>query len=376
MSAASERAAAESIRGEPGPALGYVPALDGLRGIAVLMVMAFHANLSWTRGGFLGVDVFFVLSGFLISRLLLEERARSGAISFGRFYLRRALRLFPALAVLLAVHVAAALLWLEEPRRGWVLSDVWTCASYQINWWRAFAPRPGLALSPLDHTWSLAAEEQFYLVWPLGLAALARLGGARAVAIGAALGAFASALWSIRLWDPADFHRAYFGLDAHAHGLLIGAAFAAAALGRTPRRSSGALRAVGPLALLAIVACTVLARLNQPALQLGGYVAFALATVLVLRDVLAGGVLARALAWAPLVWIGRVSYALYLWHAPLLWALRVGAPSLDEHTRLALYLLGSLALAALSYRFVELPFLGLKHRFAAAPSSVRAPAGL
>ena len=294
MSAASEPVPVESSRVEPRPSLGYLPALDGLRALAVLMVMAFHGGLGWARGGFLGVDVFLVLSGFLISRLLLEERAGRGRISFSRFYARRALRLFPALGALLAVHLASALLWLEDPQRGWVLSDAWTCASYQLNWWRAFAPRAGLALSPLDHTWSLAAEEQFYLVWPVALAGLARLGGARAVAVGAALGALASALWRVQLWDPADFQRAYFGLDAHADGLLIGATFAAAGWPAAVPRSNGLLRAAGPLALLGIAACGALARLNQPALQHGGYVAFALATVLVLRDVLAGGVLARA----------------------------------------------------------------------------------
>lgn len=354
--------------------LGYQPALDGLRAIAVLMVLAFHAGLPWAVGGFLGVDVFFVLSGFLITRLLLEERDGTGRIAILRFYGRRALRLFPALFALLLVAGASALLWLETPQRDWVLRDLWTTAAYQINWWRVFAPREALALSPLDHTWSLAIEEQFYLLWPISLAALARLGGPRAVALGAAAGALGSALLRALLWESGGITRTYFGLDTHADGLLVGAAFAAVTLStlpaRAPRRAAlraigpAGQRAIGPAALLLVLGSAGFVQLEAGALHRAGYVAFALLVVLVIADVLEGGLLARVLAAPPLVWIGRVSYGLYLWHWPVWWTLRFAAPSLGAGVTLAIYVATSFALAALSHRLIERPALRIKDRLA------------
>jgi peptidoglycan/LPS O-acetylase OafA/YrhL len=348
--------------------LGYQPALDGLRAVAVLMVLAFHAGLPWAVGGFLGVDVFFVLSGFLITRLLLEERGGTGSIAVLRFYGRRALRLFPALVALLLAACACALLWLEAPQRDWVLRDLWTSAAYQINWWRVFAPRNPLALSPLDHTWSLAIEEQFYLLWPVSLAALARLGGPRAVALGAAAGALGSALLRALLWESAGLTRTYFGLDTHADGLLVGAAFAAATLSALPAQAPrrGALRAIGPAALLLVVGSAGFVRLEAAALHMAGYVAFALLVVMVIADVLEGGLMARVLAAPPLVWIGRVSYGLYLWHWPVWWTLRFGAPSLGAGATLAIYVAASFTLAALSHRLIERPALRIKDRLAPA----------
>src|SRR5450432_4085461 len=219
--------------GEAAPALTearYIPALDGLRALSVLAVLAFHAEVTRAPGGFLGVEVFFVVSGYLISALFLNELRLTGAISLPRFWLRRARRLLPALFALLAAALLLALVLapdaLDETR-----SDSLAALFYASNWWQVVhhhsyfmaVERPPLLL----HLWSLAVEEQFYLLWPLAIALLGR--AARRWLLPMALfGALASALWMAWLFDPSlDPTRVYVGTDARLSGLLLGSALAA-----------------------------------------------------------------------------------------------------------------------------------------------------
>jgi peptidoglycan/LPS O-acetylase OafA/YrhL len=328
------------------------------------MVLLFHGDISWMRGGFLGVDVFFVLSGFLITRLLLEERVASQGIALLRFYGRRALRLFPALAVLLVVITLYAVLFLPSPQQGWTLHDVWTSALYQLNWWRVVDVRNAYAISPLDHTWSLAIEWQFYLIWPLVFLVLYRVGGVRGVAIGAIAGAVASALLRAVLWETSGLTRTYFGLDTHADGLLIGAALAAltVAVLPSPATNRGIRRAAGPVALVAILGFGLFSRLHGNGLPRGGYLVFALLVTVVIVDVLSTGPLSRALAVSPMVAIGRISYGLYLWHWPVFFVLRYEWTALGFWPTFVMYLAASFALAAFSHRFVERPARRWKDR--------------
>jgi peptidoglycan/LPS O-acetylase OafA/YrhL len=210
-------------RGRDKGEMGYLPGLDGVRALAVLGVLLYHADLTWISGGFLGVDVFFVLSGFLITSLLLEEFDRSGRIAFGRFYLGRARRLLPALILMLVVVSAVVAIFFRDAAAS-LRADVVASMLYVNNWWYVlndasyfeFIGRPPL----LKHLWSLAVEEQFYLVWPL-MAFVAMRGGGRAAVRWLALGlAVASTAWMIVLSvsngfpEYADPSRAYFGTDA------------------------------------------------------------------------------------------------------------------------------------------------------------------
>ncbi|HEY1116399.1 MAG TPA: acyltransferase, partial [Acidimicrobiales bacterium] len=203
----------------------YWPALDGMRGVAVLLVIAYHGERSLApRGGAIGVTMFFTLSGFLITTLLLRERASTGRIGLGRFYWRRALRLLPALVTLVAVTSAYALVTDNHER---TLGAALPVLLYVGNWVRTLHDTEGLGL--LEHTWSLSVEEQFYLVWPLavlGAAALvSKARQAEAVLALAVGGSLASLLWRLQLWDAEEPRwsaaRLYNGTDAVADQLLV-----------------------------------------------------------------------------------------------------------------------------------------------------------
>ena len=225
-------------------------ALDGLRGLAVLAVMAYH--LGHLSGGFLGVDLFFVLSGFLITSLLLGEGARKGKVDLRRFWVRRARRLLPALAVALVAVVVAARIWLDHSTLPALRIDALATAGYVANWRFAtqaaggyFAADP----SPLRHTWSLAIEEQYYLVWPLvvvaGMALARRRSRRPAVVVGvvAGVGATASALWMAAHAGVWSTDRLYLGTDTRLVAPLAGALLACALQGRTSAPSPGLRRA-------------------------------------------------------------------------------------------------------------------------------------
>ncbi|MDQ3589442.1 MAG: acyltransferase family protein [Actinomycetota bacterium] len=344
----------------------YMPGLDGLRALAVLAVIAYHLQPGWAQGGLLGVGVFFTLSGYLITDLLLGQRDAVGHLRLGNFWLRRARRLLPALFLMLAVVVAWVTL-LDRSQLPALRGDVLAAALYVSNWWNIFrhasyfsnfGPPP-----PLDHLWSLAVEEQFYLVWPfllwLGLRYVRgryRLAGLTLV--GAALSATVMAL----LYQPGvDPTRVYEGTDTRAFGLLVGAALAMV----WPSRRLGAGLSVRRRLLLdgaGVVGLVVIAlliwRTDQYSVFLyrGGMVLLSVATVLVVAALAhPASWLGPALGWKPLRWLGVRSYGIYLWHWPII---VLTTPTEQRGVNLSLGVLqvgATIAVAALSWRFVEEP---------------------
>jgi peptidoglycan/LPS O-acetylase OafA/YrhL len=293
--------------------LGYVPALDGLRGVAILLVVAYH--FFGLQGGFFGVDVFFVLSGFLITTLLLEEHFDCGRISLRRFYARRARRLLPALGCVLmfSLLVAAANLQAGLTEFAWVRAKaVAACLFYAGNLVRAFGHQLPIELSPF---WSLGQEEQFYIVWPALLIVVLRF-RVRPARLAVALLSVGSLVivWRIALLvSGASTDRVVFGPDAHSDGLLFGAALAAA-------RFSGSLRIKRAAARSAAagVAVVVILSVFVSGTRLGymiGYPAIEVASVGLIVAAIAGS---RLLSWRPLVWVGTISYGLYVWQGPVL----------------------------------------------------------
>ncbi|HLZ37365.1 MAG TPA: acyltransferase, partial [Mycobacteriales bacterium] len=205
---------------------GRLRALDGVRGLAVLAVLFFHAGMPWAHGGFLGVDTFFVLSGYLITVLLLREWRETGGVSLRRFWARRARRLLPALLLVLAALAAYAATLPTEVRPR-LRGDALATLGYVANWRFIFSGQSYFDQfsqpSPLRHMWSLAIEEQFYLVWPLVVFACLRLGrGRRRILVGvAAAGVVVSTLVMAALYDSTDPSRAYYGTDSRMHTILI-----------------------------------------------------------------------------------------------------------------------------------------------------------
>ena len=345
------------------PTQGYHRGLDGLRGVAVLSVMLYHSGV--IRGGFLGVDVFFTLSGFLITSLLLEEHAATGTVDIWRFYVRRALRLLPALLVFL-VFWGGMLLALTPPSfwplaGGYVLAVLCYVANWTVIYW--------MPIGIFGHTWSLAIEEQFYLVWPVALVLLVRwVRRPTRIAAVLTLAAAASLAWRLSLaLAGASFPRIYAATDTHADGLLIGAVLAVLLAGGWlgvggsggVRRRVAAVSAIG-LAGLLLTAAPV------PGHAYGVSALAALATAgIILHIGTHGSLVARLLECRWLANVGRVSYGLYLWHFPVFVnfeVLRVpgetAAPLLPS--ALAWAVTGAAALA--SYFLIERPFLAYKAR--------------
>jgi peptidoglycan/LPS O-acetylase OafA/YrhL len=346
--------------------LRYQPALDGLRGVAVLAVMAFHGGISWMTGGYLGVDLFFVLSGFLITTLLLREWAGSGGIALGAFWGRRVRRLFPALALLL-VGVALYAHFVADPATVPSLRwDGMASLVYVANWRFVFAHQSYFsgftAPSPLRHVWSLAVEEQWYLFWPPLLVLLLRRFRASVrtlLVVIAGLAAVSIGLMVITTLGTSDTSRAYYGTDTHAQTLLAGAALAVI-LHRWPvtsRRARGAVQALGVAG--AAVVTVMLWRVPGTArwMYRGGFALFALAGAAVVAGAMMprAGVLKRALRVRPLVWVGKVSYGLYLWHWPVNVWLNPSRVHLGFWWLLGLRTVVAFAVTAASYYLLELP---------------------
>jgi peptidoglycan/LPS O-acetylase OafA/YrhL len=283
--------------------------------------------LPWLQGGFLGVDAFFVLSGYLITGLLLDEHSMAGRIDLGRFWLRRARRLLPALLVVVgvvAIWTSVAAVPFELALRR---SDLLWTLFYGANWHFIESGQDYFAQfaspSPVLHTWSLAIEEQFYAFWPLITLAALRFGrgSSRAIVAVSAVGVVLSAVAMALLYDPGDPSRAYLGTDARIHELLIGALLAAALrAGVRPPRRLASVAAGG--AILAILAAFVLVADDRAAYYFGGSVAFGAAVAALLWgiDTAPGAAVARVLSIAPMAWIGRISYGIYLWHWPMVLA--------------------------------------------------------
>jgi peptidoglycan/LPS O-acetylase OafA/YrhL len=345
-----------------GPRLGYRPALDGVRGLAIAIVVAFHA-FGWPGGGTLGVDLFFVLSGFLITTLLLEEHGGTGSINVRGFYGRRARRLLPALfamlAALLLLAVATAVLAASFPSR--LVFGVGAALTYTSN--VVVATDPSAMPAALLHLWSLAAEEQFYILWPLLLVALMRVGHVRLVGrVLVALLALAVLYRLQLLVSGASVDRLYYGPDTHADSLLVGCLFGCwFASGRLPSIvSSDRARKVSiALALILIGASAVFIESIPSRLAYGLQLlptGFAVvAAIFVVCAAMGDSAVARALSVGPLVFLGRISYALYLWHLPLLVAL--AGVDRDFGLRSGVAVAAALGVAIASRYFVELPFL-------------------
>ena len=353
---------------EQGSALGYRPALDGLRAVAVGAVVAYHLDGRGLRGGFLGVDTFFVLSGFLITTLLLLELERTRHIALVAFWGRRLRRLLPALLGVIAAVAVAAWFASSAAERASLRGDSLAGLFYVANWRFVASGQSYFDLfsapSPLRHLWSLAIEEQFYLVWPLvvlGAAAIVgrRPGWTRAVVgVLAALGAGAS-IWAMaHLFDGDDPSRAYYGTDARVHTILIGCLLAVLVLHRRPRtRVAGAVvQGVGVVALVGVVLAYATVSDRGAWLYRGGSVVFAVAVAaVVLAAAQDEGVLVRVLGVGPARVIGRMSYGIYLWHWPVIVWMTPARVHLDGTALTAARLATTLGVATLSYHLLEMP---------------------
>jgi peptidoglycan/LPS O-acetylase OafA/YrhL len=360
-------------------AAGRWPALDGLRAVAVAAVVGFHFGV--VPPGWVGVDIFFVISGFLITTLLLEESQRLGRISVRRFWARRALRLGPAL--LCAIAFAFALSWLctSAARHDTATGLPWVLL-YSGNWVRAIGPN---SLGLLGHTWSLAIEEQFYLLWPLVcvvLVARARdLTKAAVVVSGLALADAVYLMFAMQHWGSI---RAYYGTDTRAVGLLAGSALALGILSRrSAARADGPWqRYSGPLTVVSlfIFICICAVYSNSQSESALVLIAATLASVvliarLVLKPV---GGMAALLSTSSAMWLGRRSYGIYLYHWPiaLLFLERCHLSGAPRAAVLCGCILLSVLVAGASYRWVETPFLRRKERLLAVSNhqpSVPAP---
>ncbi|MEP6625308.1 MAG: acyltransferase family protein [Acidimicrobiia bacterium] len=363
--------------------LTYQPSLDGLRAVAVVAVVVFHLRETGLTGGFLGVDTFFVLSGFLITTLLVLEWRRHAHIGIVAFWGRRARRLLPALVLLMvavAIFARIDVASTEFHRLRW---DGIAGLFYVANWRFVVSHQSYFELfsaaSPFRHLWSLAIEEQFYLVWPLVTAACLALGRGRLrwLAVTAAVGTIASTVAMAVLYRGDDPSRAYYGTDTHAHPILIGTLLALVLIDR-PAASARLRRwldALGVVALVVMIAAFAFAHSASPRLYRGGSLLFALAVAGLIVSIMRapGGVVARLLALRPLVLIGVISYGIYLWHWPVIvyaTEARVGVSGFG----LDLIRVGiTLAISVASYLLVERP---IRHGLAGRATWIAAPAGI
>ncbi len=369
----------------------YLPGLDGMRALAVVAVMVYHANADWLPGGYLGVEVFFVISGYLITLLLISEKERTSTVDMKHFWYRRARRLLPALfTLLIALTIWTSLF--ERDALGKLRGDVIAALLYVSNWyqiWTGAGYTAANEFAPLRHLWSLAVEEQFYVVWPLVMFALLR-GGSRRIAdisrwlVLAALGitivtalvytsgpvgtpeVTPDAYWSVAGREISKFDWSYLGTFSRAAGLLLGAAFAMVwrpvAVMRGPLRTKGRL-----LDLVALVGLAILAAMvwwvwligpdgGNPVLFRGGFLLCAVATLMMVAAVThERAVTSKVLSIPVLLWIGTRSYGLYLYHWPIYQLIRNIAGIHLKFHEFVLAMIATGIVTELSYRFIETP---------------------
>ncbi|HEY5873981.1 MAG TPA: acyltransferase family protein [Ilumatobacteraceae bacterium] len=370
----------------------YLPGLDGLRALAVVAVMIYHANNAWLPGGFLGVEMFFVISGYLITLLLIAERERNYRISLGHFWLRRARRLLPAVfMMMLLVTIWTATF--ERDALGQLRGDVLAGSFYVSNWYQVWVGLGYTAsgdFAPLRHLWSLAVEEQFYLWWPIVMILLLGRAGTRRVAdvsrwlllaalaitVAVALvyyrgpiGTAATtphAFWSLGGRPIAKLDTLYLSTITRAGGLLLGSAFALVwrpyAVMRGPLRSKGRILDVGAILSVAALAYMVwtihlvTAEGASPSLFRGGLFLVGLAMLVLIAAVTHGGTYSRRLLGIrPLVWVGLRSYGLYLYHWPIFMIIRGVAGNPMTVRQFAMGMAATVCLTELSFRWVERP---------------------
>ncbi len=303
----------------------YEPALDGLRALALLAIIAYHFNYTWARGAYLSVDLFFILSGFLITTLLIMEWRRTDTIALRAFWGRRARRLLPALLVLLIFVAVFTRFEIDPWNRATIRGDGLASLFYVANW-RFILDKQGYfelfsAASPLRHMWTLAIEEQFYVVWPLIVFAVmkASRGSLRAFAAVCSVGVIASVAVMAITYGPGDPLRAYYGTDARAHTILIGALLAILLAVWTPSAAAKRrLVVAGAVAFVVMMYAWDVATGTSSRYYHGGSALYAVLACVVIAGALQPGVLRSALGFRPLAWIGRLSYGLYLFHWPII----------------------------------------------------------
>lgn len=350
-----EKSAINSFR------LGYRPAVDGLRGVSILAVLILHLNsisqfpFVVLRGGFLGVDMFFVVSGFLITSLLLEEKDAKNKIALGAFYIRRALRLFPAVAAALFFTLLIALLSGSFAAVGLTPIRFASTVFYFNNWLQTVADD---SVWFLTHFWSLSIEEQFYLVWPVTVIGLVKWN--RRAAFWIVLSAITlSCLLKAGLhWSGASWQRIYHGSDTRADALLVGCLLSLLVYWRTlPAIFVRHHVLIGRCAWLVFGVLLIVADFRGPIAYSGGFTFAAIVCAFILLHALIApaGVLNSRL----LLWIGKRSYGLYVWHWPVYLLVAAAAPDILVAP---LSVTGTFWFAAVSYRYIEKPFLELKRR--------------
>ena len=345
--------------------LGYVPAMDGMRGVISLGVLIMHAKYAWLPGAVVYMNMFFLVSGYLITSLLLRDIRVHGRVRIAKFYIDRVLRIFPANYVMITVFLIAALLLLDDiPSH---LKEAGAAAAYVSNWTRAFAIPTS---TWLGHTWSLSVEEQYYLCWPLLLSLLSRhlgLGVKLIAAIGALI--VAAIVWRITLnAGGASADRLYNATDCRIDTLLFGCVLALAmhreGFRAHPWVRTVTRRAAFPMALTLFLGCAWTIDYRDHALYVWQSPLIDMCTL-----VLIAGLNLHRDTWAhklfefkPLVYVGKRSYSIYIWHFPIFMFL-LGKYGLGAPWLITLGVALSLAIAMVSYRFVELPFMVMRSRF-------------
>jgi len=351
---------ADQSSGTPG---GYNPALDSIRGIAVLCVVLMHAehyffdaDLNWLPGGFLGVDIFFVLSGFLITHILLDSFKRYGRLNYKIFYLNRALRLFPALALLLVAYYAYT--QLSGQAQAFETEAIVSIVFYYFNW---FLVSTLQTPEGLGHMWSLAVEEQFYLLWPVVLALLLRkIARVRSIAYFIFLMISAVAIWRAYLWHvDTNWLFMYVRTDTRADSILVGALMACLL-------SKNLLHIPNIKFLSSLSAAVLLLSMfsfnrETPFLYMGGFTLIAiLASVLIYHATAHDKEKVVFFDWAPLRWLGKISYGVYLWHMPIFSLVSTQKMIESGYSQALIAFALLLAVTLFSWFIVERPFLRLK----------------
>jgi peptidoglycan/LPS O-acetylase OafA/YrhL len=349
----------------------YIPAIDGLRALAVIAVMFYHLGFSWIPGGFLGVDLFFVISGYVITRLLLDSIAQSGGLDLRGFYIARARRLLPALLFMVVSTIIAIGIWAPDTIKR-LLTDTPFSLTGTMNWWLVAhhqdyfesIGRPPL----LQHTWSLAVEAQFYLIWPLILYFILKRLGKKVIPAASLVIAAASGVtlllvsFSLDSSSASKVSHIYFGTDTHSIGLFLGAALAVSWIPQNftvnvTKQAQNFIDGVGVVGFIGILSCFLFIDETQPTLY---KIAFPLAglfgAAIIMSVVHPASRFAPVLQNPVFLWIGERSYSIYLWH----WVIfQVTRPSVDlagqEWALYALRILIVFALSDISLRFVELP---------------------
>ncbi|MBC1708953.1 acetyltransferase [Listeria welshimeri] len=345
----------------------YVPSIDGLRALAVIAVIAYHLNFSWAKGGFIGVDIFFVLSGYLITNILLTQWEKNQTLQLKQFWLRRFRRLIPAAYVMIVVVVIFSVLFHSEILKN-LRGDAIASFFYVSNWWFIFHNVSyfdsfGMP-SPLKNLWSLAIEEQFYLIWPVFLLVFLRWVKNPKLLLKIVIGlGLLSVIWMTILYVPGtDPSRVYYGTDTRLFDLLSGCALAFVwpfnrLSPNIPKRSKAALNIAGTISILFFFLITALVSEYQPFLYRGGLLFVAIMGVVMIATIAhPASYLSKIFSFKPLRWIGTRSYGIYLWHYPIITlttpVLEIGQPSI---WRSILQVAATFIIAELSFRYIETP---------------------